>query len=612
MTKVNFSLRFMIRVLEEDKRLLEEIGGEISNEEMLQNWKQLMAFTPCPSGSVQEEEAIQFIASKLREYGLEPEILRYDAYISEPKWARLEILSPSRFEVQCTPYRQVGSTGSGGIEGEVVYIEPDKLGEVECRDKIVLAEQETPGEWMGLMGPRLLKLQEMGVKGLIVIEQDSYMPTVVHQRADFSVSGNPTPENIHLIPTIPAIVHVTNRDGQRLKAIAKEGGMRARVTSVVETGWRTLPLVVAEIKGFEEPEKFLLVNGHVDTPPFSPGSVDNVSGVVALLELARILSRHRNGLRRSVRFAFWTGHEIGRYAGSTWYNDAYWHELRYNCIGFLNIDSPGVAGATQYRAVSIGEMQELCRESIAEVTGIKVEGTRWPSRAGDHSFWGTGLPHASVISARPKELYDPFVNYSGGGWWWHTPYETFDKGDVAVLAKDVKVNLNVIFKMTNCPILPLNFVPYAEAMLRILEELQGKSEKIASHFNIYPVIERCKEFRELSERLEEVAKRAVESGAREAYRELNRCLMKISRYINPIAHSNAEATEQMSMETFGAAPFPRLQGIVKLAEMPLPHGHEFKLLRTKLQRDRNYVEDGFYLANETIKETLAKIKDLIH
>lgn len=602
----------MIWLTDEDKELLAELEGEVSKEELQRNWKSLMELTPLPSGSQQEEKAIQFLKSKLEEYGLKPQVLRYEAYISEPKLARLEVLSPEMVEVQCTPYRQVGTTGPEGIEGEVIYIDPEQIGRIDCRGKIVLAEQKTSGDWMGLQGALLLKLQNMGVKGLIVIEQDSFMPTICHQRADFSVSGNPTSDSIDLVQRISAIVHVSNRDGQRLKVLAKQGNMRAHVTSIVETGWKKLPLLVAEIRGVRDPEKFMLVNGHVDTPPFSPGAVDNASGNVAILELARVLNGHSEKLKRSIRFAFWTAHEIGRYGGSTWYNDAFWHELRYYCTAFFNIDSPGTEGATTYREAPIGELQELVTESIASVAGVKVEGSHWPSRAGDHSFWGTGLPHASTISARPKDLYDPFVNYSGGGWWWHTPYETIEHGDIDILGTDVKVNLNFIFKVTNCPVLPMNFVPYADAMLKILEDLQAGAGKISFYFNINSVIERAREFRELAERLEGTVRKAVDGAATdEMLEELNRCIMWVSRHINLVAHSDAERTEQMSMETFGATPFPRIYGMLKLAEMSLPQSPEFKFMLTKLQRQKNIVEDALYLANELIKDTLAKFKAAI-
>jgi hypothetical protein len=61
------------------------------------------------------------------------------------------------------------------------------------------------------------------------------------------------------------------------------------------------------------------------------------------------------------------------------------------------------------------------------------------------------------------------------------------------------------------------------------------------------------------------------------------------------------------METFGAQPFPRISQITDLANMTLHQSPEFKFLYTKLVRERNLVEDGFYQANELIKATLEKL-----
>jgi len=184
-----------------------------------------------------------------------------------------------------------------------------------------------------------------------------------------------------------------------------------------------------------------------------------------------------------------------------------------------------------------------------------------------------------------------------------------DHGDVDVLEETVKVQLNYIFRIINSPVLPMNYVPLAGAMLEILESLQEKSEKVRAYFNLYPVIDRAKEFKELAEKLEETVKTAVEKKASgEVLEELNHCLMWIGRYIHPIGHSNAGITEQVSMETFGATPFPRIYEILELADMTLHQSPEFKFLATKLVRQRNLVEDAFHLANELIRETIAKVE----
>ncbi len=597
----------MILLPEEDRKILRKMEAEVSKEILRANFDELMQYPPLHSGSPEEEKVIQVLRRKLEEYGLEAKVLRYEAYITDPKTARLTVTAPQVMEIQTTPYRQAGSTSPEGFEGDVIYVPPDMIGYQECRGKIVLCEQKTSGDWMGLQGKLLLKLQEMGALGLIVIEQDDYMPSVCHQRADFSVSGNPTPDNFHLIPTIPAILHVSNRDGAKLRKMAQGGGMRAHIVSFAETRWKKLPLLVTEIKGNKEPDKFVLVNGHVDTPPYCMGATDNISGDTAILEVARILNKHKDKLRRSVRIAYWTGHEIGKYAGSTWYNDAFWHELRYNCVASYNIDSPGCQGATTVREAPYNEVLEAALESVKDATGIAVEHYRWPTRAGDGSFWGTGLPHVSVTTSRPKETYDLHVNYSGGGWWWHTPFETHDKMDLDILVTDVKIELNLVWRLANCPVLPFRYTQYAKRMVEILEDMQKKSDKIVDFYNLHLLIAEAKELVELSEKLEEAAKRVAKGGDPEKVEELNRCLMWVGRHVNPVAHSDADIANQVSMETFGAQPFPRISQITELASMTLHQSPEFKFLYTKLVRERNLVEDGFYQANELIRSTLGKL-----
>jgi hypothetical protein len=461
---------------------------------------------------------------------------------------------------------------------------------------------------MGLRNGFLLRLQNMGIKGLIVIEQDDYKPDVVHQRADFSVSGSPTPDNIDQIQTIPAIVHLNNNVGTEFRELVKQGGVKVNLISVVDTGWRSLPLLATEIIGKVEPEKFLLVNCHVDTPPFSPGVTDNISGNIAVLELARILNQKKDELRRSVRFVIWTGHETGRYAGSTWYNDAFWHELRHNCICSYNIDSPGAAGATQFRNLQFTEVLDAAQDSVETVTGEKVTNFRWATRAGDGSFWGTGMPHVSITSSRPPDQYDPHVNYSGGGWWWHTPYATMEYGDIDILEMDVKVELNFIMRLLNCPVLPYNFTKYAERLHEIIFDLQEKSDNVKEYFNLNPVINRIIEFLSLSKRLEDILNEKSNEISDKKIFQLNKKLLWISRNINPVVHSNAGPSEQMSMETFGATPFPRIYDILALTKMSDRKSHEFMLLKNKLLRQRNIVEEGFYQANQLLTKAIGSIE----
>ena len=145
-------------------------------------------------------------------------------------------------------------------------------------------------------------------------------------------------------------------------------------------------------------------------------------------------------------------------------------------------------------------------------------------------------------------------------------------------------------------------------MTKILEETQSKAEKVATYYNINKILELSKEFIKLSIKLEDLAIKLASSGDKVKIEMLNHTLIWVGRHINPIAHSDAEISEQVSMETFGAQPFPRISRIMNLASMTLHQSSEFKLLITKLVRESNYVEDGFYNANELIKDTIKRLE----
>jgi len=62
--------------------------------------------------------------------------------------------------------------------------------------------------------------------------------------------------------------------------------------------------IIAEIRGYEQPENIIIIGAHYDTVENSPGADDNASSIAALLELFRLLSRFK--FKKTVRFAAFT------------------------------------------------------------------------------------------------------------------------------------------------------------------------------------------------------------------------------------------------------------------------------------------------------------------
>jgi Zn-dependent M28 family amino/carboxypeptidase len=107
----------------------------------------------------------------------------------------------------------------------------------------------------------------------------------------------------------PELCHLSNSlsgNWVRSQLVGVDGLRVTDDVSLGENGMRTSN-IVAELPGTTKPDEVILVGAHFDA--FWQGADDNSSGVVALLELARVLSRHR--FERTIRFVGFDMEEYG-------------------------------------------------------------------------------------------------------------------------------------------------------------------------------------------------------------------------------------------------------------------------------------------------------------
>ncbi|MGH7428621.1 MAG: M28 family peptidase, partial [Candidatus Methylomirabilaceae bacterium] len=323
------------------------------------------------TGGPDERAAVTYIVETLRGQGIAVQVHEFRGFVSLPGRASLEVRSAQPLSLPCRPRSFSANTPPGGLEGELVFagsLEEDRstmifarTGEeadydgVDARGKIVLGTAGGPD------GAK--RAYEHGAIAYIHMWPSG--EDAIHEMIVTSIWGTPTPESIGRLPAIPAL-SVKKADGDRLRRLMAQGPVRVVIHARAETGWRTLPVPVADIPG-TDPE-FLLVGAHIDS--WYEGITDNATGDACLMEMARVLARHRGKLRRGVRFAWWPGHSHGRYAGSTWYADFAFDDLRARALGYLNIDSPGVRDTAIFDCrYNMGEVEELMKRTVPEVTG---------------------------------------------------------------------------------------------------------------------------------------------------------------------------------------------------------------------------------------------------
>jgi N-acetylated-alpha-linked acidic dipeptidase len=223
--------------------------------------------------------------------------------------------------------------------------------DLDLRGKLVLAH----GFGMSSMA---LHFEQRGALGLIAVHPGKHP----HWGICSTIWGSP---DLHDLPRKPSfvVVSVNHADGLALIEQAKQGGT-ATVFAELEEGWYPSPIPVVTIPGTEEPDKYVLLHGHYDS--WDVGVGDNAVGDATMLEIARVLWKHRSQLKRSVRIAWWPGHSTGRYAGSTWFADHYGIDLYEHCIAQVNCDSPGCRWAAEYLDVSwMAETEDWAKAALS-------------------------------------------------------------------------------------------------------------------------------------------------------------------------------------------------------------------------------------------------------
>lgn len=537
------------------------------------------------SGSEGEARAVRYFEEVMGGLGLNVEIIHHDAYISLPGKAELSVLAPEPKSIPCITHSFSPNTGQRGVEGELAPMSggagPGAILYVE-----------------GLASPdSVRKGESAGAAGMVFINSgESPREFIITP-----VWGHPTPESASLLPAIP-VVTVSRDGGEYLKRLSQQGPIRVRVKTETWTGWKKLPLAVAQLNGSEEPEKFIMVSGHIDSWYY--GATDNATANACILELARVLARQRAQLKRSVRFIWWSGHSHGRYAGSTWYVDNHWEDVHRNCVVHINVDSLGSKGATDYSEIMVtSEMKELGESVIRDVTDQSTTGRRM-HRAGDQSFWGAGIPAMYMLLSRvPLEGSGADLLAPGVGWWWHTAHDTLDKVDRDILLLDTRVYLATIWRLATEPVLPISLKPLAQELISHLDRLTAEA---GGSFDLAPAVRAARKFQETADRFDraaaELGSQSIEEGRlKPKFSMVNDAVIRASRYLMPVLYTMAgEFEHDLAVPV---PPIPGLQPVRKLAGMPRDSA-ESRFLHTKLIRERNRLVHSLSAAEEYIGITL--------
>ena len=224
------------------------------------------------------------------------------------------------------------------------------------------------------------------------------------------------------------------------------GPVTVRLQTEVETRWRPIPTLTAEIRGARGPLRppqrpcgfvALRRDGQRERKCDDAGDrahPQRAQGRVATRAAARLLVRP---LARALR-------RIGMVRGQ------FLRRPHDHCVCHVNAESTGGMGATNLAdAGCMAETWQFAAGPIRDVRGQELRYRRL-ARNGDQSFEGVGIPSALAgLSSQPE---------GGLGWWWHTPDDTLDKIDGPNFVRDTQVYLLVCWRLCTaaCPPLRLH------------------------------------------------------------------------------------------------------------------------------------------------------------
>jgi N-acetylated-alpha-linked acidic dipeptidase len=529
------------------------------------------------------------VAERLKKHDIPVTIHEPSLYLSLPGKARVEA-NGHTFRAKPPAYAADARTG---LSGELVYVsssQPKAIStmfektvedttslEAMVRGKIVLSE--------GFANPGLVsQFGELGAAGVIAIN-----PGVdIHWGICTTVWGTPDLDDLPRKPAIPAVA-VNRESGDALIELAKIGG-QVTVFTEMEEGWFTSKLPEVFIQGTEEPDKYILLHGHLDS--WDVGVGDNATGDASLLEIARVLWENRGKLRRSVRICWWPGHSTGRYAGSTWFSDNFALDLDENCVASVNCDSPGCRWATEFiNLCMMTETEAFLSDVIQEVAGKTAEGER-PHRAGDYSFNNIGLSSylmlSSTMTGRDREEKGYYtVGGCGGNIAWHTENDQLEIADKDILLRDIKVYLLAVLRNANAEILPFDWRATAKEFLETIDDYQAKT---GTRFDLTLS-------RQAAEELQSALAgfySKVEAGRIEA-KNANLVIQKLARILVPLNY-----TREQRFRHDPAIPIPPLPALSTAANLDKLGPAKLGFALTQLTRGQNRVVAALRQATELV------------
>ncbi|WP_245975109.1 M20/M25/M40 family metallo-hydrolase [Deminuibacter soli] len=178
---------------------------------------------------------------------------------------------------------------------------------------------------------------------------------------------------------------------------------------------------IAEIKGTEKPDEYVMLSAHFDSWDGGTGATDNGTGTLTMMEAMRILKKVYPNPKRTILVGHWGSEEQGLNGSRAFVEDH--PEIVKNIQALFNQDNgtgrivnlsgQGFLHAYEYLTRWLQPAPSYIRDSVQ---------THFPGTPG-----GGGSDFASFVAAGAPAFSLGALNWSYGSYTWHTNRDTYDK-----------------------------------------------------------------------------------------------------------------------------------------------------------------------------------------
>ena len=396
---------------EDLRRLTDEIGGRVS-------------------GSPEMARAVDWALDAFRAAGVSAHT---ESYTQPLTWAegqtRLELLGRVTFPVTLVANGWSMPTPAGGIEAPLVHIGDGSEADYaragsRVKGAIVLVDSKVTETWSDLFDEydRVMPIIERAIAGgaQAILWTSARERRLMYRHTD-TVDGELSP--------LP-MATLAREDALRLARVADAAPTPLRVRLDMPNivgGPVEARNVVAEIRGRELPDEYVVLGAHLDSWDLGQGALDNGCNSALVIAAARAIHESNLHPRRTIRFVLFSGEEEGM-LGSRAYVKTHRAELD-RTRAMIAIDS----GIGRIKGFQLSGREELLPGLAEALKPLGVFDVGHHSLDGDLGtdnvdFLLEGVP--TLVAEQEPANY--MANY-------HAASDSYEKVDLRVLADHVAI-----------------------------------------------------------------------------------------------------------------------------------------------------------------------------